>query len=437
MRPASSLVTALLVWSAVGLLAHIWPQQLSQVWWWLGGLMALVAALDALRLRFLTPAPEVTRELPSRMSQDTEHSVVLTLCHSGSSHLPVCVVDGLPAGVLHEGMPWEQTVPPGVKLRLEYRVRSLQRGFLTFAPVSLRWTSPWRLWRRYGSSGQAEQVRVYSNYEPIVRQALMALAHIEAPNGLQIRRRVGASREFHQLRDFHEGDSLSRVDWRATSRQQKLISREFREERNQTVILAVDCGRRLRALEDGIPQLDHALNAMLLLAYVALQQGDQVGTLGFGPAQPHWHAPRRGAGVITPLLEHVAGYHSSEAPTDFAAATALLLTRQKQRAMVVILTNLRSEDSSELIPAIQLLRRRHLVVIASLQDLALAQALEAKPDSWKEAISISAAHFQLNERELAHANLRAAGADVIESSAANLPVALAQHYLDIKRRGRL
>ena len=75
---------------------------------------------------------------------------------------------------------------------------------------------------------------------------------------------------------------LSQIDWKATSKRVSLISRDYQEQRDQTVILAVDCGRRMRALDGGIPQFDHCLNAMLLLAYTALRQGDHVGIVGGG-----------------------------------------------------------------------------------------------------------------------------------------------------------
>lgn len=435
MRPSQRLIVATLAWTAVGMAAGAFPKALGHAWLIIGGTLAAAALVDVIRLRQLPP-PTVDRPLPDRLAQMAQRMLRATLRHTGSRPLRVDFCDQVPPGVDAVGLPWSVTLNPGQRQTIEYPVTPRHRGLVTFGPIQLRWESPWRLWTRHAAIGEPAKRRVYPNYEPIVRDALLALAHRESVDGLQQRRRRGASRDFHQLRDFQEGDSLATVDWRATSRKLALISREFREERNQSVILALDCGRRLRAIEDGLPQFDYALNALLLLAYLAFKQGDQVGMLGLGE-ETRWFPPRRGLHAITPLLEHLTEYEPSDYSTDFAQAASLLQTRQKQRALIVIVTNLRSEDTSDLLPSLLALRRRHLVVVASLQDLALASALGTPPIDWNSALATSAAHFQRQERALALATLRAANIDVLDTSAAGLPLALAHHYLDIKHRGRL
>jgi len=434
MRPSQRLVTAVLVWGALGAVAALSPA-IAIIWPWLGLALLVVVLIDAIFL-VRNPAPEVTRVLPLRLAQSTPHDVRITLRHGGTRPLRVTVLDRVPAEAETLGMPWNATVPPGQRLTLDYSLTLRPRGLHHFGALQVRWDSPWRLWHRHSDADTAGSVRVYPNYQPIIRHALLALAHQEAADGLQNRQRKGASRSFHQLRDFQEGDSLATVDWCATSRRLSLISREYREERNQHVLLAIDCGRRLRAVEDGLPQFDHALNALLLLAYLALKQGDHVSVLGLG-AEVLYFPPRRGIASITPLLEHIANYETSDHSTDFAAAAAHLQARQKQRAMLVIITNLRSEDSEPLIPALQVLRRRHLTVLASLQDNALATALKTEPEDYDGALATATAHFQQQERNLALANLRATGSDVLDTTAKQLPFVLAQHYLDVKRSGRL
>ncbi len=434
MRPSQRLVSAVLIWGGLGAVAAAVPV-VAAVWPWLGAIIAVLGIFDMLRL-VRVAAPDATRVLPRRISQSTPHDIRISLRHVGSRPLRVTVMDRVPADSETIGLPWNATLSPGEKQTLDYSLSLRPRGLHVFGELQVRWESPWGLWHRYADAGSSGSVQVYPNYQPIIRHALLALAHHETADGLQQRQRKGASRSFHQLRDYQEGDSLATVDWAATSRRLSLISREYREERNQHVLLAIDCGRRLRAVEDGLPQFDHALNALLLLAYLALRQGDHVSILGLG-AEVRYFPPRRGIGAITPLLEHISNYHTSDHSTDFAAAAAQLQARQKQRALLVVITNLRSEDPEPLIPALQVLRRRHLTVVASLQDTALSTALETEPRDHDGALATATAHFQRHERDLALAKLRATGTDVLDTTARELPIALAQHYLDIKRRGRL
>jgi uncharacterized protein (DUF58 family) len=191
--------------------------------------------------------------------------------------------------------------------------------------------------------------------------------------GIQRRPVGGSSRDFHQLRDYREGDPLSQIDWKASSRHRALISREYREQRNQRVIFLADTGRRMRAIDGDLAQFDHCLNAMLLLSYVALRQGDWVGVQSFGGTD-RWLPAVKGAHSMTRILNHLFDYRTTAAPSDFTAAAERFQTRERRRALVIVMTNLRGEDAAELTPALNTLALRHLVVLASLRERTIEDA---------------------------------------------------------------
>ena len=91
----------------------------------------------------------------------------------------------------------------------------------------------------------------------------------------------GGENEFERLREYQRDDEYRNIDWKATARRGRLIVREYQQERNQTVVCLLDCGRLMTAESDGLAQLDHALNAVLMLAHVAARAGDQLGLLAF------------------------------------------------------------------------------------------------------------------------------------------------------------
>ncbi len=101
--------------------------------------------------------------------------------------------------------------------------------------------------------------------------------------------------------------------------------------------------------------MDQALNAMLLLAYVATQQGDAVGFMAFGGTQ-RWYPPRKGGGVVHRLLSQTYDIESSAEAADYLVAARELMPLQRRRALIVILTNTRDEDHGDLGNAIHLLR---------------------------------------------------------------------------------
>jgi len=305
-----------------------------------------------------------------------------------------------------------------------------------FAHAHLRRKSPLRFWWRSWRVGDEESVRVYPDFAPVVRLALAAMENLAEPSGILRRNRAGMSREFHQLREFQEGDSLAQIDWKATSRHRQLISREFEEQRNQAVVFLLDTGRRMRAIDGRLPQFDHCLNASLVLAWVALRQGDQVGVQAFGGTD-RWLPPQRGRHAISAVLNHLYDYQTTPEPSDFAAAAERLMLRQRRRAMVVVLTNLRGEDAEDLRPALRMLRTRHLVVLGSLREQTVETLRSTPVSSFGEALRFGAAEAYVAERRQLLRTLEGEGVVIVDVPAAQFPVALANRYLEIKRSARL
>lgn len=310
------------------------------------------------------------------------------------------------------------------------------RGEVVFGPIQMLVRSDWGYWKRLHRVGDAEPVRVYPNYEPVVRLALLGMQNRENPMGIVRRSRPGSSREFQQLRDYREGDSLAQVDWKATSRKQALISRAYQEQRNQSVVFLVDTGRRMRAMDGDLPQFDHCLNAMLLVAHVALRQGDHVGVQSFGGTQ-RWLPPLKGLHAMPVLLNHLYDYQTTPEPSDFAGAVEALMTHQRRRSLVVVLTNLRGEDGKELVPALQVLSSRHLVLLASLRERTVDEAKELPVASFGDALRFAAADRYLAERREVLAELGARGILTLDTTAQELAISLANRYLDIKAAARL
>ena len=434
MSPTARALGIVVAWALFGLAASVW-RELVTPWWIAGVVLVAVALVDGIVLRKLTRV-EVARRLPGRFAVGEASDVRLDIRNPGRFPAVVDVFDGIPAGGQAETMPWAGTIPAGGKARVTHPVRLIQRGVATFGRVHVRRTSLMGLWLMRHSAGVAEEAKVYPDYEPVLKFALLAMQARQEQMGIVRKSFAGSSRDFHQLREYREGDPMSQIDWKATSRRVTLISREFQEQRNQVVIFLTDTGRRMRAMDGELPQFDHCLNAMLLLSYVALRQGDQVGVQAFGGTQ-RWMPPVKGAHSMSAILNHLFDYQTTPEPSDFAAAAENLLARQKRRALVVVMTNLRGEDSSELIPALRLLRSKHLVVLASLRERSVEDARTKPIDEFSDALRFAAAERYDAERAEVLATLQGFGILTLDVPAQQFPIALANRYLDIKAAGRL
>jgi len=430
LRPTIWLIGLLILWTLLGVAASLWNP--AEAWWKLfGSGLAVAAGFDALLVFFIKP-PSVERTLPGRMAVGVESEGRLRVVNRSKRHLHFTLFDGIPAKCECEVMPWSGWVKGGEYLDLNYPITLNERGNAVFAQTDLALTSLLGLWARRHRLGEFSEVKVYPNYQPVLSYALLAMSHRQAQSGIVRKNRAGLSRDFHQLRDYQMGDSLSQIDWKASSKRQTMISRDFQEQLDQSVILMLDCGRRMRTQDGEVTQFDHCLNSMLLLSYIALRQGDQVGILSFGGTD-RWLPPVKGGHAMTTILNHLYDYETSPFPSDFSEAAERLLRHQRRRSMVVVMTNLRGEDSEELREPLRKLRQKHIVVLASLRESGIDDLLDREVVSFDDALGYLAAQDYSAERGRALATLDADGIVTIDETAQKFPVALANRYLDTRQ----
>lgn len=432
--PSRALLLLVAVVVAAAVVASVWPALLPALAALAGGI-ALVAAVDALRVLRRAP-PTLTRRIPHALPLGVEREVRLTFANPGRRTLRLRVHDHVPEALATTQLPLDVVVPAGEGAEVRYRVRAVERGEHVLEPAWLRLASPWRLWRRQLRAGEVQHVRVLPNFVALVNFALLATDHRLSQVGVLKRRRRGLGLDFHQLREYREGDAQRQIDWKATSRIGRLISREYQDERDQQIVLLVDCGRRMAARDDDLSHMDHVLDAALLLAYVALRQGDAVGLATLGGVA-RFAAPAKSMATLDRLTELVYDLQPTPSSPDFHGAAVDLSLRLRKRALVVLLTNLRDEDDDTLLPALSLLRQRHLVMVASLRERILDAALARPVDTLADALTHAATAEYLEQRHEAFRRLEQQRVIAVDVEPPALPLALVNKYIDLKRSGRL
>lgn len=435
LSPTHRLPGGLAAWTLLGLAPAFWP---ALTWAWLlaGGLFLLVAAWDALVL-YRRPPLTVERIVAPALPLGAWRPVRLRFANLQAQPATLTVFDHYPAAAADcADLPQRIAVEAGGWAELTYRLRPVTRGEWPFAPVQAWLESPRGLWRRDDRLGEPATVRVYPDFAAIARYIRLAADDRVALMGIHRRRRRGEGQTFFQLREYRVGDSLRQIDWNATARARKPIAKDYQDERNQTVLFLLDCGRRMRAQDDDLSHFDHALNAMILLAYIALRQGDAVGVQTFG-GERRWLTPRSGPGMLTKLIDTVYDLQPTLEPPDYAEAANLTAIRQRKRALIVLLTNLRDEDQDELRPAVALLSRRHLVLIANLREPIFDELLDRPIRDLAQAQLYAACCHYLLQRERVQEELRHLGGIILDTPPHRLPAAVVNRYLDLKCGGRL
>lgn len=440
--PSRRLLTAVALWAGLALLMALSPlfsSALTGLLWWLwsgaGAVLGTLTLLD-LALAWRRPAPLAERRLPAAFAAGQPGTVQVRL-RSASFPPGSLLADQHPGDDAHTGLPVALSPAQDEDTLVEYPYRPARRGVARFGAVRLWCPSPLGWWQRRHDLPAASEIPVYPDFSWLRGDGLADTPQIQRQQGRHLRRSTGDGQEFHQLRDYRPGDTLRQVDWRATARRGSLISREYRDEQNRHLILLLDGGQRMAPAVGARTVFDHALDASLLLASSALDQGDRPGLMLFSGQQPLWVPPLRNRSSLNLLLNQVYPLHPGELTSDYSSAAGDLLLRWRRQALVVLITRLQPDDSDDLLHAIRLLRGRSRILIGDMQlpdQQALARADVIDVD---QALRIAAdAQFQ-QARQALYARLRHAGVMVTDGTPQTLPGRLNRLYLSLRRAGRL
>jgi uncharacterized protein (DUF58 family) len=270
------------------------------------------------------------------------------------------------------------------------------------------------------------------------RQQGIQLASRELLHGQIALRDVGEGAEFDALADYRKGMDRRAIDWKQSARHTRLIAKEYRIERNNHIVLAIDSGRTMCEPMEGMPRVDSAVSAALLTAFVALKQGDRLGLFSFDAKPRASSKVVSGPGAFNLLQKVAADIDYSANETNYTLALATLASGLKRRALVILFTEFTDTVSAELmLSALGPLLGKHLLLFVVLRDAELEGFTAEEPETADHVTRAVTAAGLLQERRLVLTRLRHLGVEVVEAQAAEAGPAVVNAYLDLKRRGRL
>ncbi|MFI4851184.1 MAG: DUF58 domain-containing protein [Gimesia chilikensis] len=414
-------------------LGTVWPEAGQ-----LGILVCLGVFLLSLVDLVVTPsllAIEVNRDVNEVLSVGTPNNVKLWFTNRGSVPLKIHVHDEPPMPCHYTDLPFDIELFPNKHQYSIYHVEPHHRGKNRFRRVFLQMKSRLGLWTLYDERDIHQVVRIYPDIKAVHGVELMARRNRLAETGIKMSRLRGRGTEFDRLREYRRGDEFRSIDWKATSRHQELISREYVVEKNQNIIFLLDCGRSMCNADEGVTHFDRALNAAILLSYVALRQGDTVSLMACSNKVERWVPPVRGAGSIQKLIRQVYDLDPVYEASDYRLMSEQLQLRYRKRSLVVVLTHALDEvHLSHLSDALRMMRWPHLVLSAFLRNVPLQERMNAIPETDREAFQIAAAADIVATQTTQIAALQKSGLLILDTLPENLSVNLISRYLDIKAR---
>ncbi|MBD3420653.1 MAG: DUF58 domain-containing protein [Chitinivibrionales bacterium] len=284
------------------------------------------------------------------------------------------------------------------------------------------------------------EVRVYPDLRQEFRGMAAFLLYREI-DGVHARRFFGKGREFEKLREYIPGDSFEDIHWKATAKRNQPITKIFQLERTQHIFVAIDFSRHSTAktsLGSGQPDVaiaERYIAAALILANAAQRQGDCFGMCTFTESVDALVGPGRGAHHYSICRDKLYTLNPQNLNPDYRDLAARIRTGLKRRSLVFILTHIHDPVAAEeLQAAIELISRRHIVVVGVARDDAVQPVFANPVTSTDEIYEHLGNHLVWSRINQTRIQLRKRGVELIQFNPATICRQIVSHYIRIKER---
>ena len=399
--------------------------------------IVVVACIDFFFLPKLADF-ELQRECRRVASLNKNHEIKILLTNRSTARYRLSLRDGIPQSFEATPDQFDLTLKPKTRLSLRYEVKPFERGAFDIDAVHLRVNSRWSLWLRYLQFPLESAIHVYPDMKQLTEYALLARTNRLSLLGVRRTRQIGQDNDFERLRDYTLDDNYKHIDWRSTARRNKLTVKDFQTSQSQRVVFLLDCGRMMTNVASDISLLDHSLNAILMLSYVALERGDSVGLITFSDSVHSFVPPRGGRSHMNSLLHASFDRFPNLVESRYDEAFLYLNHKFRKRSLVVLITNVIDEVNAMQIERHLIgVRGRHLPIGVFLRDHQLFDSVKENPKSTQEFYQGGAAAQILCWRHQIINDLQHRGVLSLDLYPENMTAPLINKYLEIKARNLL
>ncbi len=400
--------------------------------WAFDGVLLAVAILSA-RLAPSASELSVTREFDPVFSVRAANLVVIRFENSSQYVLKGRFRDEPDETFETSGNEQPILIGPDETKIYSYKTVPPERGTYEFRATFLRLICPLGLVEKQVRLETAQAIRVYPNLLALQEFAILSQRGKLRSLGVRKSRTRGLGSDFESLRDYLPGDDYRKMDWKATARRGKPIVKQFEVERNQSVVLVIDCGRHMLGEIEGVTKLDSALDSCLMLAKAAMTMGDQVGLLVFNDRVLRFVPPRKSNNQIGALIETIHDLVAEPVESDPTRALSYLSQRWKKRSLVVVFTDASDPEIAKSLSAdLSALKNRHLVIVVQVNDPAIEVLACSIPQKKQDVYGQAAGLWLDDRRKEAIGRLKATHAHLVAAEPQELAKELVSAYFDIK-----
>ena len=377
-----------------------------------------------------------SRHCSSRFSNGDENPVSLQVENNYPFAVRLNIIDEIP----HIFQRRDVNFPLRMKARengtVDYTLRPTKRGVYGFGHIRAFASSPIGLVQRRFTCDEPTDVAVYPSYLMLNQYEFLAISNNLTEMGIKRIRRVGNNTEFEQIKSYVQGDDYRHINWKASARTHHLMVNVYTDERSQQIINVIDKGRIMQQAFEGMTILDYAINASLVLSYVALHRDDKAGVITFADKFSDFIKPDRGPAQMNDILECLYHQTTNFAESDYSSLVVNTNHLVGRRSLLILYTNFFDYNGMlRQLPYLRQLNSRHRLLVVFFIDEERRDFINQQPRSIRDYYEHSIAAKIDHEQTLIINTLREFGINSLLTSPQNLSVNVINRYLEMKSRG--
>ena len=377
-----------------------------------------------------------SRHCSSRFSNGDENPVSLQVENNYPFAVKLNIIDEIPHIFQRRDVNFSLRLKARENGTVDYTLRPTKRGVYGFGHIRAFASSPIGLVQRRFTCDEPTDVAVYPSYLMLNQYEFLAISNNLTEMGIKRIRRVGNNTEFEQIKSYVQGDDYRHINWKASARTHNLMVNVYTDERSQQIINVIDKGRIMQQAFAGMTILDYAINASLVLSYVALHRDDKAGVITFADKFSDFVKPDRGPAQMNDILECLYHQTTNFAESDYSSLVVNTNHLVGRRSLLILYTNFFDYNGMlRQLPYLRQLNSRHRLLVVFFIDEERRDFINQQPHSIREYYEHSIAAKIDHEQTLIINTLRQFGINSLLTSPQNLSVNVINRYLEMKSRG--
>lgn len=398
----------------------------------------LAAMVEALLIFNQKKGISAQRILPEKLSNGDENPVKIDIKNNYGFTIQVNVIDEIPFQFQKRDFLIEKKIGPGKNTFFQYILEPKERGEYNFGSLHIYVSSPLGLVSKRFSFQKDANLPAYPSFIHLRKYELMALQSEFLLGGMKKIRKLGHTMEFEQIKDYVPGDDIRTINWKATSKTNRLMVNQFQDEKSQRIFMLIDKGRTMKMPFNGLSLLDYSINATMALSHIILKKGDRAGMMTFSKKTENKVAAENKSGQLRKISEALYNIKTDFFESDFNRLYQDVKYSLNQRSLVLLFTNFETLDGlNRQLKYLRGIAKNHLLVVIFFKNSELQTLIHKNPESSQEIYDeIIAEKFEF-EKKLIIQELRKYGIYSVYTLPENLNVDVINKYLEIKARGIL